>query len=66
MGLTCIPFITDIIIIDVFQVEWSPFVRCMLASSAANSRLHVWDLGNIGKTIPDFHDEDGPPELMVS
>lgn len=49
---------------DVFQVKWSPFVRCMLASSTANGRLHVWDLGNIGKTISDYHDEDGPPELM--
>ncbi|XP_077246654.1 histone-binding protein MSI1-like isoform X2 [Tasmannia lanceolata] len=49
---------------EVFKVEWSPKHETVLASSAADRRLMVWDLGRIGDEQTAEDAEDGPPELL--
>lgn len=49
----------------VLQVAWSPHNETILASSAADMRIHVWDVSRIGDEQSAEDAEDGPPELMV-
>ncbi|KAF9618416.1 hypothetical protein IFM89_001139 [Coptis chinensis] len=51
---------------EVFQVEWSPKHETVLASSAADRRLMIWDLSRIGDEQSEEDAEDGPPELLFS
>lgn len=48
----------------VLQVEWSPDYETVLASSADDKRLMVWDLLRIGDEQAEEDAEDGPPELL--
>ncbi|KAF8410408.1 hypothetical protein HHK36_002937 [Tetracentron sinense] len=50
----------------VFQVEWSPNHETVLASSADDRRLMIWDLSRIGDEQSEEDAEDGPPELLFS
>ncbi|GFY89846.1 transducin family protein [Actinidia rufa] len=49
-----------------FQVEWDPNHETVLASSADDRRLMVWDLDRIGDEQLEGEAEDGPPELLFS
>ncbi|KAJ0009991.1 hypothetical protein Pint_34303 [Pistacia integerrima] len=51
---------------EVFQVEWDPNHETVLASSADDRRLMVWDLNRIGDEQLELDAEDGPPELLFS
>ncbi|GAB2267853.1 hypothetical protein Dimus_002829 [Dionaea muscipula] len=51
---------------EVFQVEWDPNHETVLASSADDRRLMVWDLNRIGDEQQEGEAEDGPPELLFS
>lgn len=48
----------------VFQVSWAPFNETILASCAADRRVHIWDLSKIGDEQSPEDSEDGPPELL--
>ena len=50
----------------VIQVNWSPDNPTVLASSSADHRVHIWDLGLIGEDQSAEDAEDGPPELLAS
>ena len=50
---------------DVLQVAWSPHHETVIASSAGDMRINVWDLSRIGDEQNAEDAEDGPPELMV-
>ncbi|KAJ6386083.1 hypothetical protein OIU77_029115 [Salix suchowensis] len=50
----------------VFQVEWDPNHETVLASSADDRRLNVWDLKRIGEEQLELDADDGPPELLLS
>lgn len=49
---------------EVFQVQWSPHNETVLASSATDCRLNVWDLSKIGEVQSPEDTEDGSPEFM--
>ncbi|OIT32891.1 PREDICTED: WD-40 repeat-containing protein MSI2-like [Nicotiana attenuata] len=51
---------------EVFQVEWDPNHETVLASSAGDRRLMVWDLNRIGDEQLEGEAEDGPSELLFS
>ncbi|KAK6916726.1 Histone-binding protein RBBP4, N-terminal [Dillenia turbinata] len=53
---------------EVFQVEWDPNHETVLASSADDRRLMVWDLSRIGDEQIDAAEDadDGPPELFFT
>ncbi|KAJ6906405.1 hypothetical protein NC652_023982 [Populus alba x Populus x berolinensis] len=51
---------------EVFQVEWDPNHETVLASSADDRRLNVWDLNRIGEEQLELDADDGPPELLFS
>ncbi|XP_061342100.1 WD-40 repeat-containing protein MSI3-like [Gastrolobium bilobum] len=51
---------------EVFQVEWDPNHETVLASSAADRRLMVWDLNRVGDEQIEGDGEGGPPELLFS
>ncbi|GJN34500.1 hypothetical protein PR202_gb23164 [Eleusine coracana subsp. coracana] len=49
---------------EVFQVEWNPNLATVLASSAADKRVMVWDVNRIGDEQSEEDANDGPPELL--
>lgn len=49
---------------QVVQVQWAPFHSAVLASSAADRRVAVWDLSRIGMEQSAEDAADGPPELL--
>jgi histone-binding protein RBBP4 len=49
---------------DVFAVHWAPFNESVLATSAQDRRLAVWDLSRIGREQTPEDAKDGPPELL--
>lgn len=49
---------------DVLQVAWSPHSPVHFASAAADRRVHIWNLADIGAEQTPDDAEDGPPELM--
>lgn len=51
---------------EVFQVEWDPNHETVLASTADDRRVTVWDLNRIGEEQLTEDVDDGPPELLFS
>ncbi|XP_047310618.1 WD-40 repeat-containing protein MSI2-like [Impatiens glandulifera] len=51
---------------EVFQVEWDPNHETVLASSADDRRLIVWDINRIGDEQLEGEAEDGVSELLFS
>ncbi len=49
---------------EVVQLSWSPHNEAILASSATDRRVHVWDLSRIGQEQSEDDLNDGPPELL--
>ncbi len=49
---------------EVVQLSWSPHNEAVLASSATDRRVHVWDLSRIGQELSEDDSGDGPPELL--
>jgi len=49
---------------EVFAVKWAPFNESILATSAQDRRLAVWDLSRIGREQTAEDAKDGPPELL--
>uniref|UniRef100_A0A0D9XG56 Histone-binding protein RBBP4-like N-terminal domain-containing protein n=1 Tax=Leersia perrieri TaxID=77586 RepID=A0A0D9XG56_9ORYZ len=49
---------------EVFQVEWNPNLETVLASSAADKRVMIWDVSRIGDEQAEEDANDGPPELL--
>ncbi|GJM99394.1 hypothetical protein PR202_ga16486 [Eleusine coracana subsp. coracana] len=49
---------------EVFQVEWNPNLATVLASSAADKRVMIWDVNRIGDEQSEEDANDGPPELL--
>jgi histone-binding protein RBBP4 len=48
----------------VLSVAWSPHSPVHFASAAADRRVHIWNLDQIGAEQTPDDAEDGPPELM--
>ena len=46
------------------QLSWSPHNEAILASSATDRRVHVWDLSRIGQELSEEDSRDGVPELL--
>jgi WD40 repeat protein len=46
------------------QLAWSPHNEAVLASSATDRRVHVWDLSRIGQELSEDDAGDGAPELL--
>ena len=51
---------------EVYQVAWSRHSETILASSATDKRVLVWDLSLIGDEQSADEANDGPPELLFS
>ncbi|CAH9144169.1 unnamed protein product, partial [Cuscuta epithymum] len=51
---------------EVFQVEWDPNHETVLASSAGDRRLMVWDINRVGDEQLEGEAADGPSELIFS
>lgn len=51
---------------EVYQVAWSRHSETILASSAMDKRVLVWDLSLIGDEQSADEANDGPPELLFS
>ncbi|CAH9106959.1 unnamed protein product [Cuscuta epithymum] len=51
---------------EVFQVEWDPNHETVLASSAGDRRLTVWDINRVGDEQLEGEAADGPSELIFS
>ena len=49
---------------EVVQLSWSPHNEAILASSATDRRVHVWDLSRIGQELSEEDSRDGAPELL--
>ena len=49
---------------EVVQLAWSPHNEAVLASSATDRRVHVWDLSRIGQELSEDDAGDGAPELL--
>jgi len=49
---------------EILQVQWSPNLEGVLASSGSDRRLNIWDLSKIGMEQTAEDAEDGPPELL--
>lgn len=48
----------------VYQLSWSKLRKNLLASSAEDAKLIIWDLNRIGQEQSEEDAEDGPPELL--
>lgn len=48
---------------SLYQLSWNPRCETILGSAAADRRLMIWDLSNIGADQSAEDAEDGPPEL---
>jgi WD40 repeat protein len=46
------------------QLSWSPHNEAVLASSATDRRVHIWDLSRIGQELSEDDLGDGAPELL--
>jgi histone-binding protein RBBP4 len=49
---------------EVVQLSWSPHNEAVLASSATDRRVHIWDLSRIGQELSEEDTGDGAPELL--
>ena len=49
---------------EVYNIAWSPNNESVIASSAGDRRLMLWDLNSIGGEQASEDAEDGPPELL--
>lgn len=51
---------------EVFQVQWHPTRKTILASSGSETLMHVWDLSKADQPQSPKDAEDGPPELLFT
>uniref|UniRef100_A0A061QYU5 Histone-binding protein RBBP4 n=1 Tax=Tetraselmis sp. GSL018 TaxID=582737 RepID=A0A061QYU5_9CHLO len=49
---------------EIYQLGWNPHKESVLASSAEDRRLMLWDLSKVGMDQSSEDAEDGPPELL--
>ena len=50
---------------EVISARWNPRIETLFASSSADRRINVWDLGQISAKQSAVDAEDGPSELLV-